>query len=187
MKQSVRNFIPLAVVITVLGGMIYGTGQYVMRQSANDPQMQIAEDAAVSLASMTMPPQLPPQKVDMVKSLAPYLVLYNDRGKPVIGNVQLDGNIPVPPKGVLDAARSGKKNIVTWEPRRGVRHAAVIVRVDGERKGFVLAGRSLREVEKRIGTFTVQVIFMWLIALFVTFISVVFFMPHASPQIKKKK
>lgn len=187
MNQSKRNFIPFAIVITALCNMIYGTGQYVIRQSANDPQIQIAEDAAISLESMTTPPQLPSQKVDMVKSLAPYLVLYNEKGQAVIGNVQLDGKVPIPPKGVLDAARHGEKNIVTWEPRRGVRHAAVIARVNGERKGFVLAGRSLREVEKRIGTFRSQIIFMWLIALFLTFVSIAVFVPRTVPQKPKKR
>lgn len=187
MTQTLRIFIPFAIVLTMVSAMVYGAGQHILRQLANDPQIQIAEDAAIALASLTKPPQLPPQKIDMVKSLAPYLVLYNDRGQAVVGNVQLDGRVPVPPKGLLDAARAGQMNIATWEPRRGVRHAAVIARVDGERKGFVLAGRSLREVEKRIGNFAVQVIFIWLIAVFTTFVSVAVLTPRPMPIITTKK
>jgi hypothetical protein len=40
---------------------------------------------------------------------------------------------------------------VTWQPRRGVRIASVVMRVQGSQPGFVLAGRNMREVESRIG------------------------------------
>lgn len=173
MKLSLIRFIPFGLIITFAAFIAFGTGQYILRQSANDPQVQIAQDAAVALAIITAPPQLPPQKVDMVKSLAPYLVLYNDKGKAVLGNVQLDGKIPVPPKGVFDYVRSHKRDDVTWEPRAGVRQAAVVVRVEGERPGFVLAGRSLRETEKRIQDLLTRVIFVYILALFVTFVATV--------------
>ncbi len=46
---------------------------------------------------------------------------------------------------------------MTWQPERRVRIATVVVRYEGRESGFVLAGRSLREVEervRRIGTLT---------------------------------
>lgn len=182
MSRSIHIFIPLAVVLTFMAVATFGVGQYILRQSANDPQVQIAEDAVISLGALTEPPRTPPQKVDMVKSLAPYLVLYNDRGQAVVGNVQLDGKIPVPPRGVLEYVRKNKRETVTWEPRKGVRHAVVVMRVDGERPGFVLAGRSLRETEKRIRQLFVQVIFIYIIAVFTTFVSIVLFAPRTEPN-----
>jgi len=53
------------------------------------------------------------------------------------------------PAGVLEYTRRRGQDRITWEPERGVRIAAVVVRHEGANAGFVLAGRSLREVEKR--------------------------------------
>jgi hypothetical protein len=58
----------------------------------------------------------------------------------------LDGGIPVPPHGLLDAAKPGSPSAVTWQPRDGVRIATVTV---AWKSGFVLAGRSLDRVEKQ--------------------------------------
>ena len=44
-------------------------------------------------------------------------------------------------------ARNGEARF-TWQPAPGVRAATVITSFDGSSKGFVLAGRSLREVEQ---------------------------------------
>jgi hypothetical protein len=46
---------------------------------------------------------------------------------------------------VLDHAVAGMPNRVTWQPRDGLRIATVTVRWSG---GTVMAGRSLREVER---------------------------------------
>jgi hypothetical protein len=49
----------------------------------------------------------------------------------------------------LDYVRTHGQDRVTWQPEPGVRIAAVVVRYQGAQPGFVLAGRSLREVEVR--------------------------------------
>ena len=49
---------------------------------------------------------------------------------------------------VSDSRQHGEERL-SWQPRRGVRIAAVVQRVGGAHPGFVLAGRSLREVEDR--------------------------------------
>jgi hypothetical protein len=51
------------------------------------------------------------------------------------------------PSGVLEFARTHGGHRLSWQPRRGVRQALVIAPVAG--KGFVVAGRSLRETEAR--------------------------------------
>jgi hypothetical protein len=53
---------------------------------------------------------------------------------------------PTFPPGILDYTRQNGEDRVTLQPESGVRIAAVVVRYNN---GFVLAGRSLREVEKR--------------------------------------
>ncbi len=61
-------------------------------------------------------------------------------------NASLDGGVPVPPAGVLDAAGQDSANVVAWQPRAGVRIATVTVTW---KQGFVLAGRSLALVERQ--------------------------------------
>ena len=58
--------------------------------------------------------------------------------------------IPRPPHGVLEYVRDHGEERVTWQPERRVRIAAVVVRYEGKGSGFVLAGRSLREIEGRV-------------------------------------
>lgn len=53
------------------------------------------------------------------------------------------------PQGVLDSAQQHGQNRVTWQPEPRVRSAAVTVPFGGAQPGYVLAGRSLREVEQR--------------------------------------
>ena len=91
-----------------------------------------------------------------------------------MASAQLDGQIPELPKGVLDAARANGQNRVTWEPKEGVRIAAVVTRYDG---GFVLSGRSLREVEKRTEMLSKEVMVVWVITLGITFLAIWLLIP----------
>jgi hypothetical protein len=75
---------------------------------------------------------------------------------------QLDGHDPVPPRGVLDAARQDPPNAVTWEPRAGVRIASVTVPWNS---GTVLGGRSLREVERQEDKVLLIAAAAWLVML----------------------
>jgi zona occludens toxin (predicted ATPase) len=49
--ENLKLWLPLALAITLLSGVIYIVGQQILRQSANDPQIQLAEDDARELAS----------------------------------------------------------------------------------------------------------------------------------------
>ena len=85
------------------------------------------------------------------------------------------GAVPPIPKGVLDYTHAHGKDRVTYVPEPGVRSATVVVAVSGGQGGFVLAGRSLREVEKRVDPLTQQVAAGWLTAMLVTLVLVLGF------------
>ena len=89
----------------------------------------------------------------MARSPAPFIIAYDDQGKPLASQARLNGGIPVLPAGVFDYVRQHGEERVSWQPilgtTRGVRIAAVVERIGGAHPGFVLAGRSLREVEAR--------------------------------------
>jgi hypothetical protein len=145
-----KSWLPIAGVAAALCLLVYAAVQQALRESANDPQIQMAEDAAASLTSGAVPQSLAPaQTIDLSRSLAPFLILYDDSGKVLASSASLHGVMPSPPPGVFDYVREHSEERVTWQPERGVRIASVIIRVNAPQDGFVLAGRSLREVEKR--------------------------------------
>jgi len=146
----VFNALVLAGISTVLALALYAIPQQVLRTGANDPQIQLATDAAARIESGTVPSEAAATgDVDMARSLAPFVIVYDDEGRPVASQARLNGSIPAPPQGVFRYVREHGEERVSWQPGSGVRVAAVIERVGGAHPGFVLAGRSLREVEKR--------------------------------------
>lgn len=152
-KKVVKSWLPLAFVIVAMAGLVYLAVQQDLRQGANDPQIQMAEDAATAVKGGALPSSLvgPYGKapVDIGQSLAPYIVFYDDAGAPVAGTGMLHGTLPHLPQGVFDATRLLGENRITWQPEPGVRSAIILVRAEGAHPGFVMAGRSLRETELR--------------------------------------
>ncbi len=158
----------LAVVITVLCSGLYAVGQQVMRQSANDPQIQIAEDIAYGLAhGGDIHSLIGPSNVEMAQSLAPFTIVYNDKYEMVASNVR-DAQIPVIPRGVLEYTNQYSVHRVTWQPAPALRIAAVLQKVEGAQGGFVLVGRSLREVEDRSDGLFRNVVAGWLATLVIS-------------------
>jgi hypothetical protein len=149
-KNILRHWLPLAAVTTLLCGLVYLVVQQSLRWGANDPQIQMAEDGAADLAAGGTPESLlPVAQVEISNSLAPFMVIYKDTGEPLASSGLLHGTIPLLPSGVFDYTRQKGEDRVSWQPEPGVRIAAVVVAYNGTQPGFVLAGRSLREVEKR--------------------------------------
>jgi hypothetical protein len=161
-----RHWLPLAVVTTLLCGLVYLVVQQSLRQGANDPQIQMAEDAAAALAAGGTPESMVPAgQVEISTSLAPFMVIYSDTGEPLASSGLLHGTIPLLPSGVFDYTRQNGEDRVSWQPESGVRIAAVVVAYGGAQPGFVLAGRSLREVEKRESQVEQITGIVWLVAL----------------------
>ena len=116
-------------VLTVaLCGLVYLAVQQVLRQSANDPQIQLAEDAANALAQNETTTNIlsGAHTVDVGQSLAPFFLIYDDTGKPIASSGLLHGEIPSPPLGVFDYTRTHGQNRITWQPEPTVRIASVI-------------------------------------------------------------
>jgi hypothetical protein len=173
-KYILRQWIPLAIVVTAVCGLVYLAVQQGLRQTANDPQIQIAEDAAAALENgASVESVVPADKVAAERSLAPFVMVFDDRGEVLGSSALLHGRIPQLPMGVLDYVRAHGEDRVTWEPEAGVRIAAVIVRHEGAQPGFVLAGRSLREVEVREGNAELEAGAAWIVTLAASLAAVV--------------
>ncbi|HEY5901891.1 MAG TPA: hypothetical protein VIU39_05015 [Anaerolineales bacterium] len=166
MKNILRLWLPFAVVISAFCALAYAAVQQAYRQGANDPQIQMAEDAASALADGQAPADLMrASTVPVAKSLAPFMIIYDADGKVAASSAQLDGKTPSLPDGVLDSTRQLGENRITWQPRGGVRIASVIVSYPG---GYVLAGRNMREVEARESQTTLFAGLTWVLALLAT-------------------
>jgi hypothetical protein len=146
-----RSWLPLAVVIVALSGLVYLTAQQLLRQGTNDPQIQLSEDFAASLTSGKSPSvDFFAKQVEISTSLSTFVMIFDDSGKVLTSSALLDGVTPQYPAGVFENVRQHGQDRVTWQPREGVRHANVVTRFEGPTgSGFVMAGRSLREVEER--------------------------------------
>ncbi len=167
-----RAWLPLAIAVTAMCALIHVAVQQNYRQTANDPQIFAAEGMAKVLESGAQPKDVipPGAPVDIADSLAPYFAVYDDSGKPLASSGQLNGAAPRLPSGVFDYVRARGEDRVTWQPEPGVRQAAVITRYGkgGAGSGFVLAARSLREIEKREDQLGQITLAAWLLTLMAT-------------------
>ena len=167
-----KSLLPLWFVITILCGLIYVAVHQNFRSFANDPQIQIAEDTAKVLDSGGSIDTFTKDKVDIALSLAPFTIVYNKSGTVTYSSAKLHGSDPVLPQAVLQGTSNKGERRFTWQPEPGVRIAAVIVPYND---GFVLAGRSLREIEKRESILFWEVGFTYGVSLIGIFFLVFFF------------
>ena len=142
--------------------LVYVVAQQTWRASANDPQIQLARDAAAPLAAgRAADTVVPREAVDMERSLAPFLIAFDTNGQVLAASGKLRGQVPGVPKSVLEYVRTHGEDRITWQPIGGVRIASVIVSYSGSRSGYVLAGRSLEETESRISQFGTLIALAW--------------------------
>ncbi len=165
-----RAWLPFAVVVTAFCALAYVTAQQVLRQGANDPQIRMAEDTAAALNRGTSTDiVVPGEKVEFSTSLAPFLVVYDSAGKPVAGSGVLDGKLPDYPLGALEASKQTGENRVTWQPAPGVRVASIVLPY---MRGYVMAGRNMREVEAREGQAEALAAIAWVVTMVTVLVAV---------------
>src|SRR5947209_20104289 len=116
-RSVVVHWLPLAAAIVLIGGLLYATSQAVIRQGANDPQIQMARDAAARLAKGEAPAAVAaPSGLDIATTLSPFVEVFDQTGKPLASNATLHGLIPTIPGGVFDYVRQNGEERVTWQP-----------------------------------------------------------------------
>jgi len=158
-------------IITILVGLVYVSVQQSHRSVANDPQLQIARDMSEQLKRNRPVDQLMAgDTIEISQSLAVFKSLYNSNGEPIQSTGLLDGTLPKVPKGVFDFTRANTENVLTWQPRRGVRIALVVESVDSPVISYVAVGRSLKEVEKRVSNLTTMLFIGWIICVGIIFL-----------------
>ncbi len=176
MDWFLRIWLPIAIVITGLCAVSFGTVQQLYRQSLNDPQVQIAEDTAAAIENGVKPAQLfaSSSKIDIATSLRPYTVVYDKDLNPIVWTGVLENKAPVPPKGVFENAKASRdgsgENRVSWQPGTDIRSALVVVHII-KTDGYVLSGRNMRETEERIWNMQAFIGGAWVLILFSSLIA----------------
>ena len=171
-KNILKAWLPFAVTTSAFCLLVYAAVQQAYRQSADDPQIQMANDAVTALSSgHDAGALLPITKVSVADSLAPFLIIYDSSGHEVASSAMLDGQTPALPDGVLESTKQLGENRISWQPRNGVRIATVIVSYPD---GFVLAGRNMREVEQREAQVSMFAGMTWILAMLGTLAVIVF-------------
>jgi hypothetical protein len=156
-KNNLHNLGPwlmLAGIIVAFYLSLYAVVHQINRSLADEPQVQLAEDLAYEIDNgiSNVEDFEAINKVEISRSLAPYVIIYDIAGNVRASTAVLHGEAPKVPIGVLEHARENGQNRVTWEPEKGVRSAVV---AEPLKDGYLLAGRSLRESgerEKRLAT-----------------------------------
>ncbi|HWD89854.1 MAG TPA: hypothetical protein VG367_17100 [Mucilaginibacter sp.] len=161
-----RNWFGYAALITLVCILVYVTVQQSFRLSANDPQVQMAQDAAIAIDKGVDPKSLPVTQtgIDISQGLSPYVAVYDPVGNMVAGSATLNGKPLHIPQGVIDYIRKNSRDAASWQPEPGVRQAMVGV---STAKGnyVVISGRSLASTEERIARLGEQVLFGWVMSL----------------------
>ena len=163
-KKLFISLLPVALAATVLFLTIYFVMEQNYRSNANDPQIQMAQDEANNLNTTQGTGFSYGQNVDLSKTLATFNVIYDNNGKLITPTVA-NGASATLPSGVASYAKKHGEDIFTWNINN-TRIAAVVEKFD---RGYVLVGRSLKEIDKRIGQMAGLVFIFWLISLVVLY------------------
>jgi hypothetical protein len=177
MKKTFLKIFFGLVILTIIFLTIYVGNQQILRIGANSPQIQMAEDTANALQNGTSPADFMPamrQPFDMSQSLATFTMIFDGGGVALESSATLSGEAVVPPAGTFDYAKTHGEDRFTWQPKVGERFAVVLKYYGGTRPGFVLVGRSLREVEKQEDNLLKIVGLAWLGCVFILFLSLLF-------------
>ncbi|HVI69191.1 MAG TPA: hypothetical protein VM581_01915 [Magnetospirillaceae bacterium] len=168
MKAAFKAWLPLAVLATLMAGIICLVTHQTLRQSANDPQVQMAEDWVDQIVGGTDPNRLNLGPfIDPARSLSPFGIVYNQDGNIIASSVSAPSTM-TQPSGVFDTvdAAAAKQATYTWQPASGERYAVVLKRASLQDKSYyVLAGRNLKQVESRAMRLIWQIAAGWAITL----------------------
>lgn len=181
MKNRKIYFLLTCFLITLFCGLSYGSVQQSLRLSADDSQVQITGDILNSLSQGADPKQLSATAADMSTTLTPFVIIYDNNEKAVGSTVELDKKIPVPPSGAFKKTAKLNEARFTWEPKKGVREASIMVKY---KNGYVLVGKSLKEVEYKIDKIFMLTIVAWVMGIGATSLAFFLTRPEKVAEVK---
>jgi len=163
-SQVFLNWLPFGFVITMMCGLVFLVSQFQIRSEVRVQLTPIVEEITQALEKGVPPEALGINiPVDMANTHSSYFILYAPDRRILAGNVLLEGQTPIPPRGVFEYAKYYGSDIVTWQPMRGVRQAIDMVyyHPNGSSPMYILVGHPLRETEQRICTLFYLIELAW--------------------------
>jgi len=173
MKKIFIYWLYSAVIVTLVCGLMYAVLRQNYRVSADDQLVQISQDLSSAMAAGEPPQDLGNPTFDLGQNLSPFVAVYDSSGKALAYTAVLDGKAPELPSGAFSTAKKKGEDRFTWQPKSGVRIAAVVTYFGSDankNSGFVLAGRSLKEVERSETNLAYTVSIGWALILVVSFL-----------------
>jgi hypothetical protein len=176
-----RRFVPWilsVVLVTLFCLLLLFVLRSVVRQGANDPQVQIAEDVARVFSGNQFTDEtlrssfetFVPSKmqVDIGLSLSPWIQVYDASGEVIASSatIQEAQTTPRVSTELFEGLQKRDQIRLTWKPQKGIRQAIVITKFSGLRSGYVVVGRSLREAEDQIRIVTEIISATWFVMVF---------------------
>lgn len=155
-----------AILVTGLLLLVYTVVQQQYRTGADDPQVQVARDAAIKLKQgKNLAAVMQPDTIDMEQSLSSCIQVYGPATNLLASTGYIGTVPPKVPEGVLEKAREQGEYAVTWQPTAMARMAAVVLYTGGIRGNYILVARQLGEVEKRISMLVKTVFMCWILCM----------------------
>lgn len=189
MKNVLRTWLPLAVVASLLIGLVYGVLQQTVRLGFNWPQTNAVNEASYQLNKGSSIKDVIKNytlktPIDTTSSL--FLNIYDTSGKPVAGDGILDSSLAVPPIGFLQSSDvAPSTHAATWQPRSDVRLAAVAQRVSINGSDyFLVAGRNLQQAEQLTSYMLLLCFLAWGVIMVISLLFVAVLLPknHEKPR-----
>lgn len=162
-KSLLRVWLAIVGAATLVLGASYAMVQQSARLAADEQPLTALSDAKQKLSEDIAPNEVvPDEETDLREDSSVFVIITDENKKVIASSALLDGQSPLPTKDVFARAEQAGKDNFTWEPKKGVRHAVSIQKFDDNAGGYILAGKSLKETEQKIVTYTQIAVFTWL-------------------------
>ena len=159
-----RQWLALVGAATLILGASYTMVQQSTRLAANDQPISLAQTLTAQLDSGATPNDVVSlQSINLRSNNNAFAIVTDTQQHILAGSAILDGQSPLPPKGVFNYMKSHSSDTFTWQPAGGVRLATYIIAYAGPTgAGYIVTGQSLSEPEKRIDTYTKLALAAWI-------------------------
>lgn len=163
--RVVSIFLILVVIFSTIFVSICYAAKGVLRQQANDPQVEVTDQVA-NIIRQGAPLDViisGAEQVDLSKSGALFVMIY-DKDKNLVGSSAVLNGQPLSlPVEALDKAKGFNDYRFDWEVSEYVKAAAVVKAVD--EIGYVVAAKSLAEYENRANTLSQPLWIGWAVSI----------------------
>ncbi len=162
-----RIWLAIIGVCTLVIGASYAMVQQSTRLSADDLPLTTSQVAKQELQGDSDAKDVVSTLKTNLRNDSSVFMIITDNSKHVLASsATLDGQTPLPPRGVFDFTAQHGTDHFTWEPSPGVRLATRVTKYGTEpNSGFIITGQSLKTYEDRISTYTWIALAAWLAVL----------------------